>query len=148
MKVYTIVFVLFFGMFSFAQDLNLLRKNLPLAVDEKKICEQMMNLLLKNAKTSVEISYLGVYQTIWANHVINPISKLSTFKKGTKNIDLAIKQQPNDVEIRFIRHSVQKNAPQFLGYSGALKADESFLKSNYHQVESTTLKEMIKNLLQ
>lgn len=148
MKVYTLFLALLLTSPTFAQDINLLRKNLPLAVKDKKICEQMITSLTQNAKTPVEVSYLGAFQTIWANHVVNPITKLSTFKKGTKNIDLAVRQHPNDIEIRFIRYSVQKNAPQFLGYGGAIKSDEAFIQSRYHQVESTILKEMIKNLLQ
>lgn len=48
------------------------------------------------------MAYLGGLQTIWANHVFSPISKLNTFKEGKKNIEQAIKKEPENVELRFI----------------------------------------------
>lgn len=148
MNRYLLIGIFYCSLVLNAQDINSLRKNLVLAVDDKSVCENMINALLKNKNSPVEQSYLGAYQTIWAKHVINPLSKLSTFKKGTKNIDQAVATDPEQIEIRFIRYSVQKNAPKFLGYSEALKKDEVFLINNHHKIASPALKQMIKNVLQ
>ena len=93
------------------------------------------------------MAYLGALQTIWANHTLNPLSKLSTFKKGKKNIEAAIKKEPNNAESRFIRLSVQKNAPKFLGYQSNIKEDVEFIKNNRSQIKSNILNQYIEPLL-
>ena len=95
----------------------------------------------------MHLAYLGAFQTIWANHVFNPFSKLKTFNKGKRNIDKAIKLSPNNVEIIFIRYSIQKNSPAFLSYKSNLKEDQKILKQNFSNINSIDLKRMIENVL-
>ena len=146
MKLNIIAF-LFFGLVAFGQSLNELRSNYTKAVNDKSVCEQMIKQLENNHKTPLYQAYLGAYQTIWANHVINPISKLNTFKKGKNNLENAIQLDQNLVEIRFLRYSIQKNAPQFLGYSKQLKEDETFLRNHLKNVQSPELSNAIKSIL-
>ena len=129
-------------------DMNEVRTNFNLAVQDKNICKKMMEKLEQyNEKSSVYLAYLGGYQTIWANHVFNPLSKLATFKKGKNNIELAISKEPENVEIRYIRFSVQKNAPSFLGYNSHLKEDKDFLVKNKKNINSDLLQKNIETLL-
>jgi len=93
------------------------------------------------------LAYLGGLQTIWANHVFSPISKLNTFKEGTKNIESAIKKEPNNVELRFIRLSIQKNISAFLGYKSNIKEDTQFIKDNRQQITSMDVQKNIGELL-
>lgn len=102
---------------------------------------------ITTTKDPVYLAYLGAYQTIWANHVINPISKLSTFNKGKKNIENAFLLDQNNIEIRLIRYSIQNNAPKFLGYSNELIRDKNFIERNYQDVKSIELKELINSVL-
>ena len=104
-------------------------------------------LELSKEKYVIALAYLGAYQTIWANHVFNPLSKLATFKKGKNNIELAISKEPENVEIRYIRFSVQKNAPSFLGYNSHLKEDKDFLVKNKKNINSDLLQKNIETLL-
>ncbi len=78
---------------------------------------------------------------------LSPISKLNTFKEGKKNIEQAIKKEPENVELRFIRLSVQKNAPSFLGYKSNINEDAKFIKENRHQIRSEILQKNIGTLL-
>ncbi|MBS1759283.1 MAG: hypothetical protein JST23_04085 [Bacteroidetes bacterium] len=129
-------------------DMNEVRTNFNLAVQDKNIWKKMMEKLEQyNEKSSVYLAYLGGYQTIWANHVFNPLSKLATFKKGKNNIELAISKEPENVEIRYIRFSVQKNAPSFLGYNNNLKEDRDFLVKNKKNINSDLLQKNIETLL-
>ena len=104
-------------------------------------------LELSKEKSVIALAYLGGYQTIWANHVFNPLSKLATFKKGKNNIELAISKEPENVEIRYIRFSVQKNAPSFLGYNNNLKEDRDFLVKNKKNINSDFVQKNIETLL-
>jgi hypothetical protein len=149
MKGWLLIFALLWGNVfnSNALSLEVVRNNYQIAVQDKDICLSMIQQLENNHESNVYLAYLGAFQTIWANHTFNPINKLNTFNKGKKNIDKAAKLSPNDVEIIFIRHSVQKNCPGFLGYNDNLKEDEKFLSKNRNSITSATLKNMIEKLL-
>lgn len=129
-------------------DLNEVRSSYSKAVLDKKLCKKMIEELeLSKEKTVIDLAYLGAYQTIWANHVFNPLSKLATFRKGKNNIELAISKEPENVEIRYIRFSVQKNAPSFLGYNNNLKEDRDFLVKNKKNINSDFVQKNIETLL-
>ena len=129
-------------------DLNEVRTSYSKAVLDKKLCKKMIEELeLSKEKSVIALAYLGAYQTIWANHVFNPLSKLATFKKGKNNIELAISKEPENVEIRYIRFSVQKNAPSFLGYNSHLKEDKDFLVKNKKNINSDFVQKNIETLL-
>lgn len=124
------------------------RVNYSEVVSDKELCEKMIAELTKTKHISAtHLAYLGALQTIRANHVFSPITKLSTFKEGKKNIEQAINKEPNNAELRFIRLSIQKNAPSFLGYKSNMKEDTEFIRKNRHQIESLILQENIKAVL-
>ncbi len=128
-------------------DIELVRQNYGLAASNETLCNKMIEELKTNDKNTIYLAYLGAYQTIWANHVLSPFSKLNTFNAGVKNIEKAIKKDPNNVEIRFLRYSVQKNAPSFLGYNKEKAEDEKFLKKSKEDIKSKILLKMINDLL-
>lgn len=129
-------------------DLDVVRASYNKLVSDKALCEKMMAELTETKNNSAtHLAYLGALQTIWANHVFSPVSKLGTFKEGKKNIEQAIKKEPDNVELRFIRLSVQKNAPSFLGYKSNINEDTEFIKENRHQNGSEILQKNIETLL-
>lgn len=142
-----LLFVFFFiSNFLFSQNLDLYRKNYVSAVSDKKVCEAMIKDLKDHQHIDIYRAYLGAYQTIWANHVINPISKLNTFKKGKNNLELSIKNSPHNIEIKFLRYTIQKKAPKFLGYYENINNDRLFILSNKRTVTDNVLKELLKNV--
>ena len=95
------------------QEMENIRANYAKAISNKKLCKAMIGELSVKTGNPVHLAYLGAFKMIWAKHIINPIAKLSTFNKGKKDIESAIKEAHHNVEIRFIRLSVQKNCPSF-----------------------------------
>ncbi len=129
-------------------NLDVIRANYNKVVSDKKMCKEIISELQKTKNNSAtHLAYLGGLQTIWANHVFNPISKLNTFKEGKKNIEQAIKNEPDNAELRYIRLSVQKNAPSFLGYKSNIKNDTKFIKKNRQQISSDISHKNIDTLL-
>ena len=116
-------------------------------VSDKNLCYRLIQTLEKQNNTETQLAYLGALQTIWANHTPNPVAKLSTFRRGKSNIEKAVKNAPNNIEIRFLRHSVQKNIPQFLGYSQHIEEDRTFLQKNHNRVTDPDLKQLIEETL-
>lgn len=130
-----------------AIDLEYIRQHYGLAVTDKNTCRLLIDQLSQDETAGVRLAYLGAFQTIWAKHTLFPFQKLKTFNKGRKNIDLAVEQLPDNLEVRFVRLSVQKNCPEFLGYDKHIELDRAFLISNQSSVFSPVLSQMIKNLL-
>lgn len=128
--------------------LDEVRANYNRFLSDKELCGKMI-LELEETKnhSATHLGYLGGLQTIWANHVFSPVNKLNTFNKGKKNIEQAIKKEPNNVELRFIRLSVQKNAPSFLGYQSNIKEDIDFIKNDRSEIKSPVLNRHIEPLL-
>lgn len=128
-------------------DLEYLRKNYGTALLDEELCKSLIEELSADEKSSVHLAYLGAFQTIWANHAINPFSKLKTFNQGKKNIEKAVKSDPANIEIRFLRLSVQENCPVFLLYQRSIKEDRIYLFKNLHNITSPTLRKMAERLL-
>lgn len=128
-------------------DLELIRNNFSKAPSNKAVCRTMIDELKLDTHNPVKQAYLGGFQTIWAKHTINPISKLSTFNRGKKSIEAAVGKAPNDVEIRFIRLSVQQNCPSFLGYNDQIENDKKFIQTHGANISSPSLRKMMTNII-
>lgn len=132
----------------FAQDLKNIRNQYHAAVTDENVCRALIAKLSKEKEIgNIELAYLGALETIWAKYVLNPFSKLKTFKNGKEKIEQAVNQEPNNIEIRYLRLSIQKNVPGFLGYNDNIKEDDLFLKTNLNNVVSEQLRTMIENIL-
>ncbi len=139
---------IFFFMSLNTTGLREVRSSYNKLASNKALCEKFIDEFTKTKNNSAtHLAYLGALQTIWANHVFSPINKYSTFIEGKKNIEKAIKNQPENVEIRFIRLSVQKNAPSFLGYNSNIHEDTKFIKENSDQIDSGVLLNNIRTIL-
>jgi hypothetical protein len=130
-----------------SMDLETVRVNYEKAASDKKLCQAMIEALRIETQSAVHLAYLGAFQTIWAKHSSNPISKLQTFKKGKRNIEDAVMSKPDNVEIRLLRLSVQRNCPSFLGYKKNIEEDKKFILSNTKNITSAFLKEWMAVLI-
>lgn len=127
--------------------LDFFRENYEVAVTNKKLCETMIEELKTNTSSHERLAYLGGLQAVWANHLFNPISKLKTFERGKNNIEIAIKNAPDNYDVRYVRLSVQKNIPDFLNYKQNIEEDKRFLMENLDKVQSKVLFTKIKALI-
>ena len=99
------------------------------SVEDEKTAEKLYKSL-KNTNDVLLKGYRGAAQTILAKHYINPISKWNYFSDGCEELDAAIKSVPTDPELRFLRFSIQTNAPAFLGYNGNIYEDKDVIIDN------------------
>ena len=89
----------------------------------------------------------GVSFFLISKHSLNPIDKLSFFKQGVKWLESSIENDFCNIELRFLRLSVQNNAPSFLNYNNYIEEDKDYLASNYKYLEDEDLKNRISNYL-
>lgn len=134
-----------------AIDINQLRKDYILSVEDSnkadKLCKNLEAIEHPDALT---LAYLGSIQAIKGKHAWNPVNKLSYLKQGFATIDKAVAKDPNQLEVRFLRFSLQYYVPAFLGYSKNLMADKNKIVALIQGTSASDLKmdkEVFKNIV-
>ena len=64
----------------------------------------------------------------------NPFEKFRIFNAKTTQLDSLIHENPQQIEIRLLRYTVQKNSPYFLGYFTDICDDITCIKSHLDKV--------------
>ena len=149
-----IIPILFFiGSFYQAKaiDINQLRKDYILSVDDSQKADDVCKKLeaIKNPD-ALTLAYLGSIQAIKGKHAWNPVNKMSYLKQGFTTIDKAVVKDPNQLEVRFLRFSLQYYVPAFLGYSKNLIVDKDKIVSLIKNTTASDLKmekEVFKNIV-
>nr|WP_199003269.1 hypothetical protein [Flavobacterium sp. ASV13] len=73
-------------------------------------------------------------------------SKISRFKEGAKLLEATIKSDPNNIEMRMIRLSIQEDVPGITGYKKNIKEDKKFITTHYAE-QTAPLKEYLKDFV-
>lgn len=71
----------------------------------------------------ISAAYKGLCEAMMAEYSFFPNSKLSHFNKGKSGIEIALIEEPNNAELRYIRLLLQLNVPSFLGYGDNIEDD-------------------------
>lgn len=77
----------------------------------------------KQQKEVLSRAYLAAAEAMLAEVVFNPYSKYRHFSNGTEQLDALIKQNQQNIEMRFLRMMIQIEAPSFLGYKNEINED-------------------------
>jgi len=117
-------------------DIDKMRSDYATAVKDKKLFAANLKILENAANSATEKGYLAAYEILWAKHMGNPFTKLGQFKKGKKLLESVIMKYPDNIDLRFIRWSVQTHAPSFLSYSKDRLRDKEFLVRNLYKLPS------------
>lgn len=89
------------------------------------------------------MGYKGAVVMAQGRHTANPFTKLSTFNEGRALLDSAIALDPESVELRFLRLSIQVNVPKILGYGGQIVEDRAFIDRNLASVKSDDFRQRV-----
>lgn len=79
------------------------------------------------------VAYKGASLTIISRLEKKISDKSKKFKEGSSLIEYAVANEPNAIEIRMIRLSVQENVPKIVSYRGNKKEDKKFLLDHYKE---------------
>ena len=130
-----------------AQDIKLIRDLYQKSPFNEIACDSLSIILKNNNKTNQINAYTGTYYMIKSKFLDNPIMKIKYFNKGKEILEESIENEPNSIELIFLRYSIQKNIPKFLMYSSDLKYDLEFIEKNLSLLHDIQLKEFIINSL-
>lgn len=115
------------------------------SMSSERICKALITQLgpYNEKNNPLLMGYRAGATMLMAKHSLNPFNKLSYFKKGKTMLEKAIQAENNNVELRFLRYTIQTNVPSFLGYSSELIKDRSFLQQSVAGVRDAELKKII-----
>ena len=95
-----------------------------LAVESLQVTDSLYTQLSsRNSPSPLILAYTGTLEALKAKHSWNPYQKLKYVARSQKTLKKALKFEPNNLEIRFMRFSIQHYTPAFLGYSKELTED-------------------------
>lgn len=128
--------------FFFQTDLESLRNSYAKANQSNDNTEAFINLAEKQSGSdAVTTGYKAAAQIMEAK--ITKKNRKALVKTGATSLESIIKSNPNNIELRLIRLSVQENIPKIVGYRGSIKDDKAFLINNYSK-QNAAMKSYVK----
>lgn len=151
MRMITFLLILFAHLTSVASEPNIksIRLKFHNSTSSEEVCKDLIKQLepYNERNSPLLLGYKGGATMIMAKHSFNPFSKMSYFKNGKTILEKAIQADNNNVELRFLRYTIQTNVPSFLGYSSQIEKDQSFLKQSVSGLKDAELKKIITSYL-
>lgn len=145
-KKFLIIVALLVSVLASSQDLKELRLEYPKAVENVEIFTKFDGELAKvnSLSKAVLLAYKGAAYTLKAKFAKERKDKKEFFREGASLLESAVKADPENIEIRYIRLSVQENTPKVLKYNKDIEEDKEFVLKNYATISSKELKGIIK----
>ncbi len=131
-------------------DITELRKQMLRAIKSPKVTDSLyLNLQTISRKAPLVLAYIGALEALKAKDSWNPYKKIKYLNLSNKTVKEAVVASPNDLEIRFIRFSIQFYLPGFLGLSKDMKADKNLIiqllkQKHYGSADKVYLQNIIK----
>ena len=126
----------FFSEVVLLQKINILqvRKDMLAAINSSKVTDSLYNVYQTiEKKPPVLTAYIGALQALKAKDSWNPYNKVRYLVQSGKTIQQAINLSPDNMEIRFIRFSIQTHLPGFLGLNSDLSVDKKVMLDQLKQ---------------
>jgi hypothetical protein len=126
-------------------DLSNLRRLFQLSATRQDAAKQLNELLARvdtNA-APLMVCYKGASEMMQAKYAFSPVVKLRKFNAGKVLMEKAIARDSLNLEMRFLRFSIQCNLPSFLGYHDQEVVDKVLIINNINEVNDLELRAMV-----
>ncbi|PAW93439.1 hypothetical protein CKK33_08015 [Mucilaginibacter sp. MD40] len=130
-------------------NLHRIRKLLVTALESKKTTDSLYSHLsgIKD-RSALLTAYMGTLEALKAKHAWNPYYKIKYLNDSEKTFKGAVSADPHNIEIRFMRFSIEHNVPKFLGINKNLIADrEEMIKQIDRKYYSSADKALVKTII-
>ena len=143
-----VVFLLLPNMLLSAQMTHAeVRKSFPEAVKEELACISLISQLQDIQKNDyILLAYRGAAIIVMAKYSSSPRQKLNHFTNGKKELEMGVNKMPLNVELRFLRFTIQQNTPSMLFYDDQEK-DLIFIIDHLSDMKDAGYRERIKYFL-
>ncbi|HCP93504.1 MAG TPA: hypothetical protein DIU05_05655 [Bacteroidetes bacterium] len=133
---------------SSALDLTKVRAAYEIASKNELLARELYKTVDAHASNSTTmLGYKGAVTMMLAKFQFNPLNKLEYFNSGKALLENAIVRDADNIELIFIRFSIQSYAPGFLKYNKELNRDKYFLLTNIKDVSDKDLQTRITKFL-
>lgn len=94
------------------------------AIESSSVTDSLYRVLKsRGTENPLIVGYIGTLEALKAKHSWNPYNKIRYVSLSQKTMKKAVDRDPNNLEIRFMRFTIQHNTPSFLGFSKDLEED-------------------------
>ena len=113
-----------------ATTLELIRNLYYSSVEDENELKKLDSLIINDFSDTLSqyppiiLAYYGGVEALKAKHAFWPFNKLSYFNSSMDILEKAVKEEPDNLEIRFIRFSILDNVPGILGFSEEREIDK------------------------
>lgn len=149
-----LVVMMHLAVFSQETEVNAVR-SLFFSMDKDQTAALAINKLMNEKQLHVIpvlVAYRGALSAFSAAKARGAYNKYRCFNSGKADIERAVRLDPADPEIRFLRLAIQTNAPGFLFYSGNIIEDKRIVLKGLagmfeKETERVVARNIAKNLL-
>jgi hypothetical protein len=133
-----IVIGLFLFITTTSPDLKKIRSNFALMNKQEEAVNTIKEISLTSKEVSVNLkrAYYAAAEMTSAQYKINPAAKIKAFNSGKKILEATILADTSDLEARYIRFTIQQNAPSFLGYNKSISSDKNYIIKHLNQFKT------------
>lgn len=78
------------------------------------------------------LGYRAVAEAVQARYAWSPLTKLRAVREAERLFARAVLLDPQNVEVRFLRFTIEVNVPRYLGYSQHLPDDRAVIMRGAH----------------
>lgn len=121
----------------FGQDRNerllvRIRDSISMAFDREESCISLFNEYNAIPNPGILLQgYIGGLHIARSKHASRITDKNSFLKKGATMLEEAIKKNPGNLELLFLRLTIQLNLPAITGYKKNIQSDKEFVLDNF-----------------
>ena len=134
---YLFLFLLFLSFHSKAEsflpdEVKNIKSEVYRAIESSFVTDSLYRVLKSGGtKNPLIVGYIGTLEALKAKHSWNPYNKIRYVAMSQKTMKKAVEQDPNNLEIRFMRFSIQHYTPSFLGFSKDLEEDRKAIVKQF-----------------
>lgn len=122
-----------------------LRNAYKTVAKSEKAATKFIELTEHIDSSAVQQAYRGAAFALKAKFGKN---KMQNLHEAKARIEKAVAQEPQNIEIRMIRLSVQENLPAIAGYGKAIDSDKVFILENLKAVKKEKLKAYLQGFIE
>lgn len=145
MKGFLLIILCLFTLGVQAQDIARLRKEFVSATSSAAAAEKFLRTTEAISATSNPLlrAYKGAALLIWGKYVKEIEAKKKLSREGISLLEAAVKKDPDHIEIRTLRLSIQENSPKILKYKGKIEEDRAFVTQGYEELPEGELRSFV-----
>ena len=139
------IYILFFSFLFSNPSVSEIRELYKEAANSREITQQLYAKLkgVKKTDNAVLVAYKGASLILIAKNSKEKKNKKANFKKGIELLEYSIARNPKNIELRFIRLTIQERAPKFLKYKNNISEDTSLINDQLKSVKNSNLQACI-----